>query len=421
MPRDTFDPVLDAARTVLHNHPRLNVGHYVSRDARDALRLLAHTCGMSDTATTLATDADLLGLWRIALKSSDSAKRTADKLHARLTGTPRLPSPDGYDTPAPAPYDLDAAIRDALAPLEARMGDALAPLRAEMDTALDAMRVLIADAAKVAARDALKDMQPTRLEVKLHDAPPVPLGLVHKQTERLIRYLSAGLNVYLYGPAGSGKTSVCEQVAAAFGLRAFYAAKLSDEFQLLGFMQPATPMHPEGVCVRTAFRDAYEFGGVMLWDEFDASDANAVAALNMAIANKICAFPDALVRMHPDFHLIAAGNTVLTGATEAFQARNQLDGATVNRFVFLQFGYDDELERAIAPNADWTTYVQALRAAAEERGLTHPITPRASIDGAKLIASGDTWLEAEHAAIWKGLDPDTVDTLRHAARHAFKG
>jgi cobaltochelatase CobS len=435
MARDTatYDPTQDAAQRILRAYPTMNVGKYVPIDARNALHALATQCGATTYAADCASDADLLGLWRVALKSPQSARRTAEKLNARLDAygarTP-APSPDA-STPQPsdASFDVAQAIRAATEPLAQRIATLDADVRADFAdllasasrSTLDAMRDALATEAHAAATRALQSMQPTRVEVTRPDMPAIPLGLAHCQTPRLIRYLAAGVNVYLYGPAGSGKTTVAKQVADAFNVRAYYAAKISDEFQLLGFMQPATEKHPEGVCVRTAMREAYEFGGVLLWDEFDASDANAVAAMNMATANKICQFPDALVRMHPDFKLIAAGNTALTGATDEYQGRNQQDGAAVDRFVFLKFDYDLDLERAIAPNADWCAYVQTVRECIAERGLKHLVTPRATLDGAALIASGDTWTEAADACIWKGLDRDTVDTLRDAARYAFKG
>jgi cobaltochelatase CobS len=436
MARDTGSNqyLQDAARVILRDYPTMNVGRFVTHDARGALRTLAQNCGVTIDASHNATDADLLGLWRIALKSPDAAMRGVHKLNARLdpyatqpAPTPAPYVPDAYDAAdAVSPADLMRAIREAQAPLEARIqamdddarADFASLLASASASTLDAMRDALASEAHKAAVKALATMQPTRVEITRPDMPSIPLGLAHCQVPRLIRYLASGGNVYLYGPAGSGKTTVCDQVAKAFGVKPYYAAKISDEFQLLGFM---TPGKDGPICVRTAMREAYEFGGVLLWDEFDASDANAVAAMNMATANKICQFPDALVHMHPDFKLIAAGNTALTGATEEYQGRNQQDGAAVDRFDFLRFDYDLDLERAIAPNADWCAYVQAVRDAVAAHGLKHLVTPRATLRGAALLASGDTWDEAADATIWKGLDRDTVQTLRDAARHAFKG
>jgi hypothetical protein len=35
------------------------------------------------------------------------------------------------------------------------------------------------------------------------------------------------------------------------------------------------------------------------------------------------------------------------------------------------------------------------------------VSPRATVNGSRLLAAGFTWAEAEDAVIWKGLDADT--------------
>jgi hypothetical protein len=60
----------------------------------------------------------------------------------------------------------------------------------------------------------------------LDDKPAVDLGIVHRDTPRLIKYLAAGCHVFLPGPAGSGKSTAAEQAALALGLN-FYATSAS--------------------------------------------------------------------------------------------------------------------------------------------------------------------------------------------------
>ena len=416
-PQGAYDTDASAIRTAAQRiqtlYPHLGPGSRVSSDARDDLRELARDCGLTDVYGP--NDADLISVYRVALRDAEIAKRTARKIQLRLH--PEA-APNG-----PSPADLMRAVRDATQPLETRLDAISGDLRADFATlvadasasTLDAMRDALHGAAHKAATEALKSLTPTRLEVQLPNAEPVPLGLVHKLTGEIIEDLADGVNVYLHGPAGSGKTTLAEKVAKAFGVKAYYAAKVEHEYQLMGFV------NAKGY-VRTQFRDAYEFGGIFLFDEFDASCAAAVVALNMALANGICAFPDGMVTRHPDFKVIAAGNTVLGGATEAYQGRQQLDAASVDRFTFTEFGYDEDLERALASDADWVAYVQAVRAEVARRGFSHLVTPRATIDGCKLLARGTrTWSQVANKVIWKGLDRDTVATLQDATAHAFKG
>jgi hypothetical protein len=48
-----------------------------------------------------------------------------------------------------------------------------------------------------------------------------------------------------------------------------------------------------------------------------------------------------------------------------------------------------------------------VRSAVNELKIRHVVSPRATVNGSRLLAAGFTWAEAEDAVIWKGLDADT--------------
>jgi cobaltochelatase CobS len=163
-------------------------------------------------------------------------------------------------------------------------------------------------------------------------------------------------------------------------------------------------MDATGKYVRTQFREAYEKGGVFLLDEVDASDPDVLTTFNSALANGLCPFPDKLVKAHCDFVALAAGNTFGRGADRQYVGRNQLDAATLDRFVIVEVDYDEVAELVWAGNDDWTTYVQQVRKAIADEKVRHIVSPRASIYGARLLAAGmERGLVAERC-IWKGLD-----------------
>jgi hypothetical protein len=367
------------------------------------LRDLAADCGMAYPDTARLTDADLVSVWRVSLKSPDAGPRMVEKISKRL-GLGTAPSTPHAAPTAPAsgisPADLMRAVREATAPLEAALGD---------------MRAEVADVAREAAEAALKALTPMRLDVSVNAAPVVSLGLSHFQTPRVIRYLARKQHVYLYGPAGSGKTTMGRKCAEAFGLQFYMAAKVADEFLLLGFRDA------RGEVVRTPFRDAFEHGGVFLFDELDRSGASAVTAINAALANGFCAFPDGLVYAHPDFKCIAAGNTTMRGADPLYNAGEQQDASVLDRFSFIHFPYDDALENSLSTDADWLAYVRAVRAAVAAQGLDVIVSPRATLNGQAAIADGETWEDVAESEIFKGLDPSNAAMLQSAARHAWKG
>jgi cobaltochelatase CobS len=158
-----------------------------------------------------------------------------------------------------------------------------------------------------------------------------------------------------------------------------------------------------GRYVSTQFRQAFEEGGLYLADEIDSWLPSATMGLQAAIANGHCDFPDGRVTRHPDFVMMVGANTVGTGATVEYSGRNKMDAAFLDRFEFLSWGIDEALERAIAGNDKWVSYVQGCRARALAKGIKNPISPRASISGAKLLAKGIAWDQVATSCVRKSL------------------
>jgi cobaltochelatase CobS len=220
-------------------------------------------------------------------------------------------------------------------------------------------------------------------------------GHAHPMFATLCRALAArqvdgfAPNVWIAGPAGSGKTHAAKSFAAAADLSFHYNGALSMPHELLGFIDAAGSYH------RTPFRDAFEFGGVYLFDEVDGSDNAALLALNAALANGRASFPDTQVERHADCHIVATANTWGLGATADYVGRSKIDAAFLSRFpVRLAWDYDAALEVAISGNADFARRVQAARERARAAGLKVLIDPRATMAGAALIAGGMTHDEA---------------------------
>lgn len=429
-------------REIRRSHPRIKPDHTPSWSTREALEGFAIAAGMMTSLVGRATSTDLIGVYLVGDKDALAAQRMIRAIEKRMNNgsnplweptEPREPVPVPPRTPDPirpgmgfSASEIDA-IRDIVdssltSTLSASLdtfGDAIkrdvdhkleiadAGFKATLDNAIGGMAATIRQEAHTAAQEALKSLTPTVLEIKTPNAPKnISLGKCHKLTPRIIKLLSRGHNVYLYGPAGSGKTTMGQKCADAFGLEFYFCGKLDSEFGLLGFIDG------NGRTIRTAFREAFEHGGLFLFDELDRSDAAAVVAMNAALANGVCAFPDGIVKRHENFKCIAAGNTVMGGATQLYQAAMQQDASATDRFGFVHFGYDEELERSIATNLDWANYVIAIRHAIARRELPHLVTPRATIQGCIDLAEGDDWDEVADTWIFKGLERELVEQLK---------
>lgn len=400
-------PQSDIDAVVRANGGKGYVSTPLSSELKAALSNLVINAGFDRAQVAKLTGDNLVMVYSMARSESASTRRNAINVATRLIEQANAdPLGLGGTSGGASGKELEALKQQHRDELNRVLAD-LDDMRRKYNTAhIDATDYANQVEGLQRQLDAQEREKLHKLTVTNDKGITTKIGVVHAQTPKVIEALDCGLNVYLWGPAGSGKTTMGKQAAEALGVPFYFTGKLSDEFGLIGFTLP------NGETYRTPFREAYEKGGLFLFDEYDGSNPNAVVAMNAALANKVCAFPDGVVPMHADFKCIAAGNTAMTGGDGVYTGRQVQDGAAVDRFVFIKFDYDLALERAICPNADWVAYVQAVREAVKERALDHLVTPRASLDGAALLAKGWSWDDAANACIWKGLDADTVDAIK---------
>jgi hypothetical protein len=240
---------------------------------------------------------------------------------------------------------------------------------------------------------------------KLDDEPR------HFLFPEILTAVDNALPVALIGPAGSGKSTVAEQVAKAIKLSFYLQNGVDSKYELTGFIDAQGRYHT------TSFRRAFQDGGVLIVDEVDTSDAGALKWMNTALANGYALFPDnpEPVQRHKDFRIIIAANTYGNGADRVYVGANQLDASTLDRFVFIDFHYDEKLEIVLSGNQKWAERVQAIRRGAIQEKARMVVSPRASINGAKLLAAGWDQRKVEDRVIWKGIDKDLRERILKSA------
>lgn len=229
----------------------------------------------------------------------------------------------------------------------------------------------------------------------------------HHKYETVKTCLQCNIPIYLAGPAGSGKNFTVEQIAKELGWDFYFSNSVQQEFKLTGFIDAAGDFH------ETEFYKACtsDNESVFFLDEMDASIPEVLVLLNAAIANGYFEFPTGRVDLK-HVHFVAAGNTVGSGSDEMYTGRMVIDQATLDRFAIIEFGYDTNVEMAMAENDDdLVDFIHSLRKSSESQGIRATFSYRCITMAKKLENAGMPLVEVIKIAVVKGLDSDTVNTL----------
>lgn len=234
----------------------------------------------------------------------------------------------------------------------------------------------------------------------------------HKKFDSILTILKKGKSVYLYGAAGTGKNVICQQIAEELGLTFYFANSVQDRFDLLGYGDA------NGKFVETEFYKAFTQGGLFMLDEMDNSCEDALITLNAALANKYITFPIiGRVEAHKDFKVIAAGNTCGKGANELYTGRRPLDASTLNRFVFIEVGYDKRIEMQIAKgDSELIDFVHDLRKSSKTTGYPLVVSYR-NISDIVDLKSDFSMKDCLQMCLLKGMSKDEMGVLHRGLQN----
>lgn len=250
----------------------------------------------------------------------------------------------------------------------------------------------------------------------------------HPYLSRVIKLVNAGLPVYLWGPAGGGKTTAGMQVARALNRESEIDTLDPSTFRSMvqGYCTPT------GEPVHTSFTRCWTSGKVYIGDEADNGPGHVQTLFNSALANGHAPLAWGNVARNESFAFIATGNTP-GRPTREFPDRKPMSAAFADRLYFVHWPLDEQAERAwsgvggkakaikcpvpreIAADA-WVDFVQRLREWCTTNAPTIMITPRASIVGLKALAAGESPEQVADGLIFRGADSE----LRSKALNAVK-
>ena len=180
------------------------------------------------------------------------------------------------------------------------------------------------------------------------DRPDVKVdGVQHPKFSTLLKLIAGGARTWITGEAGVGKTYAVEQIAKGLGIPLFIVTPVGDKYELLGY-KDANGEYQETELYRWA---THEGPCMLLIDEIDGSQPNALISINAALANGLAVFPPGQVKVGPDHLVVATANTTGEGPSLKYNARLTQDGSLTDRFeAFLHWDLCEDTERMIAVN-----------------------------------------------------------------------
>ena len=227
--------------------------------------------------------------------------------------------------------------------------------------------------------------------------------VLHPEFEWVMFLLANRRHVYLHGPAGSGKTEMAIECAKSLGLDFEYQNQVILRPDVQGFVDANGTYHD------TPITRAASKGKLLICDEIDGWSPNALLCLNGLLSQGFIDIPNyGRINAHPDFYVVACGNTNGLGATALFNSRNKLCESDRDRFKFVEINYDAAVEKSIvSEHTDILDFIYDLRTICKETKITLTLGYRCIKDLADFYDYPHTEKVVE-SCIFKGLKRDSV-------------
>lgn len=295
-----------------------------------------------------------------------SGKPNTEKQKPIPEPIPKAQSESAQTEAKPTPQAVNNA--DAVA---SSIAAALRSLTPQAAVDADTVRSIVQDEIKKLAVEQPHEISIIKTNVTGHDDSKHPM--FEKVLPLVVNDRTLGRWPWLFGPAGSGKSSLAKQIADELKLPFYSVSSLQQKYELEGYTDAT------GNLVETSFYKAWTEGGVFLFDEASTSSAEVQVAFNTALANLRYNFPKVgMMDAHPDFHILAADNTAGWGGDKSYHARFEMDASTLDRYIPVQISYTDEFDlRMASQNNDLVKFVKDVRKALAKADLAYTASPRA--------------------------------------------
>ena len=169
--------------------------------------------------------------------------------------------------------------------------------------------------------------------------------LFHDCFDDVLTAVMQEANPYLIGPSGCGKTFMVKQIQEILGVEGTDIGYVNEEYDILGYVNAM------GNYCESNFYRLYKYGGLAFCDELDNGNSKATVKLNSFLTNRSDSdflFPGGeRVKKHPNFRVIAAGNTDGKGSDVNYNTREKIEESVLQRMIPIYVDYDNKVEKEI--------------------------------------------------------------------------
>ncbi len=159
----------------------------------------------------------------------------------------------------------------------------------------------------------------------------------HQSFDQVVKYVLNNDIVYLYGPPGSGKSYIINQIAELLDLPLYYLELISTNYSPISGI-----IDINGNLVETSFYKAYKYGGICVLDSIDYRSKEVINELNQSLgirSHRYYTFANGeTVQAHPNFRMIVSG------------LKSSVDKHCYSNYSKIYIGYDKQLEHRIMEN-----------------------------------------------------------------------